>query len=91
VNLSRSSRSDERRSFSQVELKNVDLQQLQLSGYRTQFVPMQNSTAKRAAITEKPRDEKQISRTKVPIKDREIHAYTPGGEKELKKQLNEPH
>jgi len=52
---------------------------------------MQNSTAKRAAITEKPRDEKQISRTKVPIKDREIHAYTPGGEKELKKQLNEPH
>ena len=90
VNFSRSPRSDERQSFSQIELKNVDLQQLQLSGYSTQIVPQQNFAAKRAAIAEKTRDEKQFPVTKAPIKDRQIAPLTPTGEEELKKQLNEP-
>jgi hypothetical protein len=87
----RSPRSDERQMLPQVELKTIDPQQIQLSGYATRTVPLQNFTAKRAAISEKPRNEKDVKRTKAPIKDREIHAYTPGGEEELKKQLNEPH
>ncbi len=91
VNFSRSPRSDERQSFSQIELKNVDLQQLQLSGYSTQIVPQQNFTAKRATVAEKAHDEKQFPVTKAPIKDRQIRPFTAAGNEELKKQLNEPH
>lgn len=91
VNFSQSPRSDERQSFSQVELKGISLQQLQLAPYSTEFVPQQNFAAKRASITEKPRDEKTVPLTKAPIKDRQIRPFTPAGEEELKKQLNEPH
>jgi hypothetical protein len=86
-----SPRSDERQSLPQVDLKNVDLQQLRLAGYSTEILPQQNFTAKRAAITEKPRVEKDVQHTKAPIKDRQLHPFAPGGEEELEKQLNKPH
>jgi hypothetical protein len=65
-----------------------------MNSVSTTVLPKTNFTAKRAAV-DKSNDlaKKQVDQTKrvAPITDRQIRPFTPGGEEELKKQLNEPH
>ncbi len=54
--------------------------------YRT--IPQQNFTARRAAVTDKPRPADNVFVTgPAPIQDRVIYATTPAGEAELVEQL----
>lgn len=72
-----------------LELKTVEMTSIPIS-----VLPKANFTAKRAAA-DKPNDQntKQVDQTKqkAPISERQIRPFMPGGEEELKKQLNEPH
>jgi hypothetical protein len=71
----------------------VDLKMLDMPTVSTPVLQKTNFTAKRAAV-DKQSDlaEKQVSQTtqKASITNREIRAFAPSGEAELKKQLNEP-
>jgi len=79
--------------FQDVDTKSVDLKSVEYSTVSTPVLPQANFTAKR--IADKPSDasDKQLdyAKRKAPINDRQIRAFTPAGEEELKKQLNEPH
>jgi hypothetical protein len=72
----------------------VDLKMLDMPTVSTPVLQKANFTAKRAAV-DKQNDlaKKQVPQTtqKASITNREIRAFTPSGEEELKKQLNEPH
>ena len=74
--------------------KNADLKMLEMSTVSMPVLPKANFTAKHAAV-DKMNDEgqKQVGQTKqkAPITDRQIRAFTPAGEEELKKQLKDPH
>jgi hypothetical protein len=74
--------------------KNVDVKSLDMSTVSIPVLAKANFRAKRAAV-DKVNDEgkKQVGQTKqiAPITARQIRPFTPGGEAELKKQLNEPH
>jgi hypothetical protein len=80
--------------LSGVDLKDMDLKTLEMNSVSTPVLPKTNFTGKRAAA-DKPNDltKKQVDQTKqvAPITDRQIRPFTPGGEEELKKQLNDPH
>ena len=76
------------------DTKNVtDLKSLEYSTVETHVVPRANFTAKRIAIKSNEANDKKLddAKKKAPITGRQIRPFTPGGEEELKKQLNEPH
>lgn len=78
--------------FQDVDTKGVELNSLQFSSVATPVIPKANFTAKR--IAEKVSDStNQLDhvKKKAPINNRQIRAFAPGGESELKRQLNEPH
>lgn len=66
-----------------------------LSTLSQPVLPRVNYTAKRAAASDKPsvQASRQLAQTKqnAPITNRVIRAFAPGGEEELKNQLNTPH
>jgi len=76
------------------DLNQMDLKMLDMSAIPTADLHKANCTAKRAAA-DKMNDQsaKQLDQTKqkAPITERQIRAFVPGGEEQLKKQLNEPH
>ncbi len=76
-----------------LELNEIDHKSVDLSTISEPTVPRVNYTAKRAAV-DKVNDEsnRQLdqSKQKAPITDRQIRAFAPGGQEELKKQLNSP-
>jgi len=71
----------------------VDLKMLDMTTVSTPALSKANFTAKRAVV-DKQSDlsQKQVPETtqKAPITDRQIRAFTPSGEQELKKQLSSP-
>ncbi len=76
------------------DTKNVtDLKSLEFSTVETHVVPKANFTAKRIAAKSSDANNKKLddAKKKAPITGRQIRPFTPGGEEELKKQLNEPH
>jgi hypothetical protein len=78
--------------FQDVDTKGVELNSLQFSSVTTTVIPKANFTAKR--IADKVSDStNQLDHVKknAPINNRQIRAFTTGGESELKQQLNEPH
>ncbi len=79
--------------FQGVDLNNVDLSTRDMSTVSLPVLPKANFTAKRAtADKQNDQTSKQVDHTtrKAPITDRQIRPFTPAGEEELKKQLNEP-
>ena len=76
------------------DTKNVtDLKSLEFSSVETHVIPQANFTAKRIATKTNEATDKNLNdaKKKAPITNRQIRPFTPGGEQELKKQLNEPH
>jgi hypothetical protein len=76
-----------------VDLHNVDFSTRDMSTITLPVLPKANFTAKRAtADKQNDQTSKQVDHTtrKAPISDRQIRPFTPGGEEELKKQLNQP-
>jgi hypothetical protein len=77
-----------------VDLNQMNLQMLDMSTIPTATLPKANFTAKRATV-DKMNDQsaKQLDQTKqkAPVTEHQIRAFAPGGEDDLKKQLNEPH
>jgi hypothetical protein len=80
--------------FQDVGQKNADLKTLEMPTVSTPSLPRSNFTTRRAAA-DVPSDEtnkKQAeqARKKAQINERQIRPFTPAGEEELKRQLNEP-
>ena len=76
------------------ETKSVtDLKTLEHSTVETHILPQANFTAKRVATQSNEASDKNLNdaKKKAPITNRQIRPFTPAGEQELKKQLNEPH
>ena len=74
-------------------LNRLELQTLDLGSVTKTNLPYKNFAAKRAAITDNARSEKDLNdvrQAKAPISQRQIRPFTPGGEEELKKQLKSP-
>jgi hypothetical protein len=88
------SKGDLKLENAEVRDKHANLKMLEMSTVSMPVLPKANFTAKRAAV-DKVNDEgqKQVDQTKqkAPITDRQIRAFTPAGEEELKKQLKDPH
>jgi hypothetical protein len=81
---------------SELDLKRADTRDLQLKSLDFSTLPVRqlpqvNFTAKHAAAERQLRHDtrKEIPAPKAPLPDREIRAFSPAGEEELKKQLNE--
>ena len=70
------------------DMKNLELKTLDLSSVPMSTLPQQNFEAKRAAAGDKMRDEKQVKTQSAKIKDRQIRAFTPAGEAEMKDQFH---
>lgn len=89
----RSSLSDKNAHFNDVNLSDVELRSLNLSDVQMKALPQQNFTAKRAAVSGQMHREAEVKTANARIKDRQIRAFTPAGEEELKKQLHDipPH
>ena len=79
--------------FQDLDQKRTTSKTLEMSIVSMPTLSKANFTAKRAAI-DTPSDEtkKQAEQTKqkAKINERQIRAFTPAGEEELKRQLNEP-
>ena len=88
--LGQSSVSDKQLQFEQVQRKNVKLETLEHGTVETKTLPQVNFTAKRAAVTDKRHATENVKLGNAPITDRQIKAFQPGGEEELKQQLSEP-
>ena len=75
--------------FSRVDLKWMDTETLRNPAITTDTHEHSraNFSAKRATATDTVRSEKTVESPKAPITDRTIHAYTPAGTEELKRQL----
>jgi len=75
------------------ETKQVDFQNLEKPTIVKPVLPQANFTAKNIAVKVSDESSKNLNHAKVkaPITNRQIRLYAPGGEQELKKQLNEPH
>jgi len=78
-----------------VKLNEVKPNSVELSTLSQPVLPQVNYTAKRAAAADKQSDQtgRQLALTKqnAPITNRVIRAFAPGGEEELKNQLNKLH
>ena len=76
-----------------VKDKGLDFKTLDMSTVPMAVLPKVNFTPKHAAIDSKNCESKKDldqTKQKAPITDRQIRAFTPAGEEELKKQLNNP-
>jgi hypothetical protein len=75
------------------ETKQVDFPNLEKSTVVKPTLPQANFTAKNIAVKARDESNKNLnqSKEKAPITNRQILPFAPGGEQELKKQLNEPH
>ena len=75
-----------------VELNRLELQTLSLGTLTKSSLPQKNFTPKRAVIiVDKVRSEKELDdvrQTRAPVAQRQIRPFAPGGEEELKKQIN---
>lgn len=72
----------------------LELKTVEMPSIPTSVLPKANFRAKRATADKlNDQDTKQVVQTKqkAPITERQIRPFMPGGEEELKKQLNEPH
>ncbi len=83
--------SGQRMDMNSVTLPEVQLNSVQFPVISMKTVPRQNFTAKRAVLPDKvpPQEQLSLIHTKAPIKDRQIRAFMPGGEEELKEQLHD--
>ena len=82
--------SGKKANLKDVNLSEVDLKMLNnFSELRMKTLPQQNFTAKRAALPNNvpPQAPLSLSHSRAPINRREIRAFTPAGEQELRKQL----
>ena len=79
--------------FQDVDTKGVELNSLQFSSVATPVLPKANFTAKHIAYKTSDESDKRLDhvKKKAPINQRQIRAFAPGGEDELKKQFNDPH
>ena len=79
--------------FQGYDTKQVDFHTLEMSTIEKPVLPQANFTAKRIAVKMSDETNKKLNhaKEKAPINKREIRPFAPGGEEELKKQLNEPH
>ena len=88
------SKSDLKLENADLRDKHADFKMLEMSTISKPVLPKANFTAKRAVV-DKVNDEaqKQVDQTKqvAPITSRQIRAFTPAGEEELKNQLKDPH
>jgi len=79
----------------EIQEKSKDLKTLQMPAFTAPILPQSNLPDKRAAADDKqsPDTAKLADETKqkAPITNRQIRAFTPNGEEELKKQLKDPH
>jgi hypothetical protein len=76
-----------------IDLNNVDLGTRDMSTVFLPILPKANFTAKRATVDKQNAPAgKQLDHAtrKAPITNRQIRPFTPAGEEELKRQLNEP-
>ena len=74
--------------------KHADFKMLEMSTISRPVLPKANFTAKRAVVDKVNGEaQKQVDQTKqvAPITNRQIRAFTPAGEEELKNQLRDPH
>lgn len=80
-------------NLQEFETKQVDLNTLETSTVVKPVLPQANFTAKRIAVKISDAGGKNLdhAKEKAPINKRQIRPFAPGGEEELKKQLNEPH
>jgi hypothetical protein len=77
-----------------MQLNEVNLKSIEMPTVPQPMLPQVNFTAKRAAADKvNDRGTRQLDQTKqkAPITGRQIRPFTPGGEEELKKQLNTVH
>lgn len=79
-------------TLKQIHTKAVDLQTLELRTFSTETLPQAHFSAENAAVAGKKAQqaEKHLQQPRAPINSRQIRAFEPAGEEELKKQLNEP-
>jgi uncharacterized lipoprotein YbaY len=74
-------------------VKDVTLTERSLKTVRFNTVPLadapsRNFAAKRAQADTNVRREREVTKSEAKVRDRQIRAFTPGGEQELKEQLN---
>ncbi|MGO9609316.1 MAG: hypothetical protein ACLPT4_06740 [Verrucomicrobiia bacterium] len=77
-----------------MELNEVNLKSVDMSAVPEPVLPQVNFSPKRAAadkVNDQGTRQSDQTRQKAPITDRQIRPLTPGGEEELKKQLNGVH
>ncbi len=74
-----------------VNLPNAELKSLNLSEIQMKSSPQRNFAAKRATLPDKLPTQKTVASTNAPIARRQIYPFKPGGDEELRKQLNIPH
>lgn len=74
-------------STTTVPLKTVSVPTVATSTLPLRTVTLQNFTAKRAAVNDRPQPVTVLPAPKAPVRDRTIHAFTAAGEEELKQQL----
>ena len=88
------SRGDLRFKNADLSTKHAGFKVLEMPTVSKPTVPTTNFSAKRA-VGDRMNDEaqKQVEQTKqvAPITNRQIRAFTPAGEEELKDQLKDPH
>jgi len=80
-------------NLSSVPAKHVEFQSLEKPTLEQATLPQCNFTPKHLAVTPATVSTKKLdhAQQKAPINKRQIRPFAPGGEEELKKQLNEPH
>jgi hypothetical protein len=74
-----------------VQNKSVDLNVVSLPTITAPTLTRTNMVFPDVAATDKKLGTKDLPTSIAPITNRQIRAFAPGGEEELKKQLNEPH
>jgi len=80
--------------FQTLELNKLNPNSVQLPTLPQPVLPKVNFAAKRAAVDkaiDQTSRQLELSKQNAPITTRVIRPFTPGGEEELKNQLNTPH
>jgi len=80
-------------SLQDIQEKQIDFQTLEKPTVEKPTLHQPNFTAKRIPVEINEASNKNLdhAKKKAPITNRQIRPFAPGGEQELKKQLNEPH
>ena len=79
--------------FQDVDQKKAEFNTLEMSTISRPTLPKANFTTRRASVdmtSDVGRKQADQTRKQARINERQIHPLTPGGEEELKHQLNEP-